>query len=66
MNDYETNLSIIKMIFNELEIIKLSQNAKTTNNDFSDAKLKKVTFLVLNSKTIKLKEKNNIKHKESN
>jgi hypothetical protein len=66
MNDYETNLSIIKMIFNELEIIKLSQNAKTTNNDFSDAKLKKVTFLVLNSKTIKLKEKNNVKHKESN
>jgi len=66
MNDYETNLSIIKMILNELEIIKLSQNAKTTNNDFSDAKLKKVTFLVLNSKTIKLKEKNNVKHKESN
>lgn len=28
MNDYETNLSIIKIIFNELEIIKLSQNAK--------------------------------------
>lgn len=66
MNDYETNLSIIKMIFNELEIIKLSQNAKTTNNDFSDAKLKRVIFLVLNSKTIKLKEKNNVKHKESN
>ncbi|MET3033363.1 hypothetical protein [Flavobacterium johnsoniae] len=66
MNDYETNLSIIKMIFNELEIIKLSQNAKTTNIDFSNAKLKKVIFLVLNSKTIKLKEKNNVKHKESN
>jgi hypothetical protein len=45
MNDYETNLSIIKMILNELEIIKLSQNAKTTNNGFSDAKLKKVMFL---------------------
>jgi hypothetical protein len=46
MNDYETNLSIIKVIFNELEIIKLSQNAKTTNNDFSDAKLKRVMFFL--------------------